>query len=482
MSLNTEEIDLIISELDIEGALIQKIIQPDFSSLVMTIYKTGIKSNLLISLRQGKTRLNITSKLYGKQKKQQRFEQFLKSRIADSRITKILQIGKERIIKITLSKAYEDKNNGTTILWIRLWGGNANIIVTDNDMVILESFYRKPGKKENSGEKFFIPDNVSNNKAEEKKYQIRNFSRNEDDEQPFNTFIDNLYRHQEEDDERKNLKEKIDAKIIKKLSLLKSSRNRITDEIKKSNNYESLKQYGQLILGSKHLIKHGDKCFKTENYFENNSIASIELDENLSPEQNAENYFKKYKKKKGTEANLLQEKENILTRINHLEKMLESLSTIESISELKKILEEHELKKEAKEKESIPGLLFFSGKFRIMVGRTASENDELLRKYTNGNDYWLHARDYPGGYVFIKSLKGKSIPLETLIDAGNLAVFFSKGRNSGKGEVYYTQVKYLRRAKDSKKGTVLPTQEKNLSISLDENIINKFLNKEKELL
>jgi len=481
MSLNTEEIDLIISELDIEGALIQKIIQPDFSSLVMTIYKTGIKSNLLISLRQGKTRLNITSKLYGKQKKQQRFEQFLKSRIADSRITKILQIAKERIIKITLSKAYEDKNNGTTILWIRLWGGNANIIVTDNDMVILESFYRKPGKKENSGEKFFIPDNVSNNKAEEKKYQIRNFSRNEDDEQPFNTFIDNLYRNQEEDDERKNLKEKIDAKIIKKLSLLKSSRNRITDEIKKSNNYESLKQYGQLILGSKHLIKHGDKCFKTENYFENN-IASIELDENLSPEQNAENYFKKYKKKKGTEANLLQEKENILTRINHLEKMLESLSTIESISELKKILEEHELKKEAKEKESIPGLLFFSGKFRIMVGRTASENDELLRKYTNGNDYWLHARDYPGGYVFIKSLKGKSIPLETLIDAGNLAVFFSKGRNSGKGEVYYTQVKYLRRAKDSKKGTVLPTQEKNLSISLDENIINKFLNKEKELL
>jgi predicted ribosome quality control (RQC) complex YloA/Tae2 family protein len=359
-----------------------------------------------------------------------------------------------------------------------LWGNNSNIVVTDNDMTILESFYRKPNKKEISGEKFFFPDNsavgntVSGNAG---KYQVRDFAKNNNDKYPFNTFIDNLYQSQEEDEERKTLKEKIDAKIIKKLSLLKSSRNRIADEIKESGNYESLKQYGQLILGSKHLVKQGDKLLKTENYFDNNAIVSIELDINISPEQNAENYFKTYKKKKGTEANLLQEKANIESRINNLEQLLESLEAIDNISELKNILEENELKKEPKEKESTPGLLFFSGKFRIMVGRTATENDELLRRHTNGNDYWLHARDYPGSYVFIKSFKGKSIPLETLIDAGNLAVFFSKGRNSGKGEVYYTQVKYLRRAKDSKKGTVLPTQEKNLSISLDDNILKKFI-------
>ncbi|MCL2705103.1 MAG: NFACT RNA binding domain-containing protein [Spirochaetaceae bacterium] len=471
MSLNTKEIDLILSELDIEGFQIQKIIQPDFSSLVMTIYKAGIMYNLLISLKQGKTRLNITSKLYGKHKKQQRFEQFLKARIIGSYITEISQPGKDRIIKITV-----DHNNVLSFLWIRLWGGNANIIVTDNDMVILESFYRKPGKNEISGEKFIIQD-ITSGITDDNKYQIRTFSKNSNDEKPFNTFIDNLYQHQEEDEERINLKEKIDAKIIKKLSLLKSSRNRVLDEIKESGNYESFKQYGQLILGSVYLIKQGDKWFETENYFENNNIVSIELDTNLSPEQNAENYFKKYKKKKGTESNLLEEKENILTRINYLENLLESVSTIEDISELIKFLDENELKKDSKEKESAPGLLFFSGKFKIMVGRTASENDELLRKHTNGNDYWLHARDYPGGYVFIKAFRGKSIPLETLIDAGNLAVFFSKGKNSGKGEVYYTQVKYLRRAKDSKKGTVLPTQEKNLSISLDDKILKKFLGK-----
>ena len=471
MSLNTEEINLILSELDIEGFQIQKIIQPDFSSLVMILYKNGIKHNLMISLNQGKTRLNLTSKLYGKQKKLQRFEQFLKARIVDARIAEIKQIGKERIIKLTVNY-----DNVITILWIRLWGGNANIIVTDNDMVVLESFYRKPGKKEISGEIFAIPDS-SNNKSEEKKYQVRDFPKNENNEKPFNTFIDNLYQHQEDSEDRKELKEKLDARIIKKLSLLKTSRNRVIDEIKESANYESIKQYGQLILSGIHLIKYGDKWFETENYFDNNNIVSIELDVNLSPEQNAENYFKKYKKKKGAESNLLTEKDNIQSRINYLENLLKSLNAIDDISELRRILEENDLKKEPKEKESTPGLLFFSGKYRIMVGRTATENDELLRRHTSGNDFWLHARDYPGGYVFIKAFKGKSVPLETLIDAGNLAVFFSKGRNSGKGEVYYTQVKYLRRAKDAKKGTVLPTQEKNLSISLDDNILKKFINK-----
>ena len=122
-----------------------------------------------------------------------------------------------------------------------------------------------------------------------------------------------------------------------------------------------------------------------------------------------------------------------------------------------------------------PGLRFQSGPFTLMVGRTAKENDELLRRYVRGNDYWLHTRDYPGGYVFIKYISGKSVPLETLLDAANLALHYSKGRSAGKAELYYTQVKYLRRAKEGKQGLVIPTQEKNLSIELDEERVQRLL-------
>jgi predicted ribosome quality control (RQC) complex YloA/Tae2 family protein len=40
--------------------------------------------------------------------------------------------------------------------------------------------------------------------------------------------------------------------------------------------------------------------------------------------------------------------------------------------------------------------------------------------------------------------------------------------------VYYTRVKYLRRAKGAKKGTVLPTQEKNIRIRLDPERIERL--------
>ena len=55
----------------------------------------------------------------------------------------------------------------------------------------------------------------------------------------------------------------------------------------------------------------------------------------------------------------------------------------------------------------------------------------------------MHTRDYPGGHVFIRPPKGKSPPLEILLDAGNLALSYSKA--PGTADMYYTQVKYLRR-------------------------------------
>jgi predicted ribosome quality control (RQC) complex YloA/Tae2 family protein len=115
-----------------------------------------------------------------------------------------------------------------------------------------------------------------------------------------------------------------------------------------------------------------------------------------------------------------------------------------------------------------PGLSFRRKDWLIIVGRDAAENDALLRRHVKGNDLWLHARDYPGSYVFIKQRSGKSVPLDILLDAGNLAIFYSKGRNNGEGDLFYTPVKYLRRAKDGPKGLVLPTQEKNLHIKVDE--------------
>lgn len=121
-----------------------------------------------------------------------------------------------------------------------------------------------------------------------------------------------------------------------------------------------------------------------------------------------------------------------------------------------------------------PGLVFGHAPHRIIVGRSSKENDELLRHAVRGNDWWFHARDFPGAYVFVKAPQGKSLPLEVMIDAATLALHFSKGKTTGVGDVYYTQVKYLRRAKGAKRGLVIPTQEKNLRVKVDATRIQRL--------
>jgi predicted ribosome quality control (RQC) complex YloA/Tae2 family protein len=111
----------------------------------------------------------------------------------------------------------------------------------------------------------------------------------------------------------------------------------------------------------------------------------------------------------------------------------------------------------------------------LIVGRSAKENDELLRHYAKGYDWWMHTRDYPGGYVFIKGMKGKSVPLDVLLDAANLAVVFSKAKGQRHVDLYYTQVKYLRRAKDGPVGLVLPSQEKNFPVTVDDARVKRLL-------
>lgn len=85
----------------------------------------------------------------------------------------------------------------------------------------------------------------------------------------------------------------------------------------------------------------------------------------------------------------------------------------------------------------------------ILAGRSKDENLELTFKHARGNDVWLHVRGRPGAHVIVPLQPGKSAPLETLLDAATLAIYYSGGEKWGKTEVDYTYKKYVRRIKDS---------------------------------
>ncbi|MBQ3320437.1 MAG: DUF814 domain-containing protein, partial [Spirochaetia bacterium] len=193
---------------------------------------------------------------------------------------------------------------------------------------------------------------------------------------------------------------------------------------------------------------------------------------------NSEKYFHRYKKAKNGLQLLNDEVQNLSAKIKDLAQEQKRLLEVQDVQVLEQWYEKEKQHQSKVVVKDIPGLQFASGSFMIYVGRTAKENDALLRRHVRGSDWWLHTRDYAGGYVFIKVEKGKSVPLDTLLDAGALAVHFSKGKNSKRTDVYYTQVKYLRRAKDGPTGLVIPTQEKNLSVTAEPARLKRLLGEE----
>lgn len=466
MSLNWKEIDAVLAELRIAGSRIQKVRQPDFKSLVLDLYRPRYRFSVLISLEQGRTRLHAATHTPQSPRVPQRFVQLLRARIQGGAVTECRQVGEDRIVKLVVTRTGE-----TTILWIRLWGGAANIVATDEHDVILDAFYRRPKRSEVSGVEFNPEKHGLPPKKGGRTYEVRDFPGE-------GTLSERIERHYDQEihaTRRDQLKERAERELGREESRLERLLEKLQEELRAAASAEHLKQIGDLIMSNLHCIERGNTWLKTQDYYHDNADIEIELDPSRSPEQNAERYYEKYKSEKSRIQRLEREIANAESSLSDVRAKQQEAQDTGDPSALESMLEPRKHDGTGGEPDAnVPGLQYESGPFRILVGRTAKENDELLRHHVRGNDYWLHARDYPGGYVFIKSIPGKTIPLNVLLDAGNLAVLYSKARAEGRADLYYTQVKHLRRAKHGKTGLVIPTQEKNLSVHLDSDRLKKL--------
>jgi len=477
LSLNWKEIDLVLSELDLPGSHVQKVRQPDYKTLILDLYRPKRKLKLLISLRQGATRLHEVSTNVENRVPLQRFAQLLRSRLQGGKIREAEQIQGERIVRLSLVRGGE-----TTLLFLRLWGGAANIIATDTEQRIIDAFYRRPNRNEVSGAVYDpeaqIEAGGKRRAKKDEEFTVRPYP----EDRSFNAAIEEEYRLKELREERDRLRKSAEARLAKERGKIESTIEKLESSSGEADESRTYKEAGDLLMSNLYRIQKGMEWVEVDNFYRDNEKTDISLDPTLTPQQNAEAYYEKYGKMKRAAEKVkdeLEHRRNELERLARTERWIHDAPDMET--EVERLREVVELRRREKPKggdDGIPGLRFQSGQFTIFVGRNSRENDELLRRYAKGNDYWLHTRDFPGGFVFIRHLSGKSVPLETLLDAGNLALYYSKGKNEGRGELYYTRVKYLRRAKEGKEGLVLPTQEKNMSVKLDEERLHRLFHGE----
>lgn len=462
MSLNNGEVDLILRELDLPGHSIRNVVQSDFRNLYLELFRPPRAWWLRICLEHPRVRLHEILGKPRSKRTHQRFEDFLHAHLRGGRITEAEHLHLDRIIRLVILH-----NGLISHFYVRLWGTRANIVVTDRDNTVLDAFFRKPREGITSGATFApaAPAAPGANALRE----CRPFPPGE----RFNTFIARIYGEAEAEAERERLTAACTRTLERRIARLNSRLREIEEGRQLSTGADRFQHQGELILSCLYRISPGDSWVDVEDYDDNNRPVRIALNPERTPAENAGAFFEKAARARESGAFLDSTAENLRSRIAAEETRLLRVKEMD-LPELREL--DHELKQTAPGRHgpaagaggTTPGLEFESRGFRILVGRNAQENDALLRHAVRGNDWWLHTRDYAGGYVFIRSRKNQSVPLEVLLDGGNLAVFFSKARANGSADLYYTQVKHLRRPRKGATGLVLPTQEKNLHVQLEE--------------
>lgn len=468
--MNYKEIELILSESRLDGAKIQKVIQSSFHSVTWDLYdRERGRFAFYTEIGTPLSRLHVLSPgaKIAKTKKLQRFEQFARKNLEGSVIVSCRQMPFDRAV------VWELDNHGRKLrIWFRFYSGpGANIIVTDENNVIQDLLLRRPGRDEMSSETLAVEERT----ASERVFEVRPWKGDS-----FSGFIEQTCAREEADDLYSQLVRQVTARMEHELSRLATSIRSAEKAIESNSGYEDLRYKADLLSASSYLIKRGQDSVTVTDWNAGGKEITIELDKSLTPGGNVQACYDRYQKAKGTYDNAVEERDRLREEYRAVEsrfnKALEDTGDEQvNIRHLKAILDKTAPAVPVQEG---PGIRTTSGGFQIIAGRNAKENDDLLRHYVKGNDMWLHTRDFPGGYVFIKFRRDKTIPLDVLLDAANIAVLYSKGRNSSSVDLYYTQVKYLRRAKDGKTGLVLPTQEKNLTIKPDPARIARLLPKE----
>ena len=249
-------------------------------------------------------------------------------------------------------------------------------------------------------------------------------------------------------------------------------------ELAATENAEEFRQKGELLTTYLSMVPNNQDQVELDNYYTNEKI-TIALDKSLTPNQNAQRYFKKYQKLKEAVKHLtglIEETKHTITYLESVETALShaSISDIEDIRE--ELVETGFVKRRTRDKrhkrKKPEQYLASDGKTIIMVGRNNLQNDELTFKMAKKGELWFHAKDIPGSHVLIKDNLNPSDEVKT--DAAELAAYYSKARLSNLIQVDMIEAKKLNKPTGAKPGFVTYTGQKTLRVTPTEEKINSM--------
>ena len=240
--------------------------------------------------------------------------------------------------------------------------------------------------------------------------------------------------------------------------------NNQREDLRKCEDRDALRIKAELITASQYKLEKGSSFYEVENYYDNNSIMKIAVDPALSPSQNAQKLYKDYRKACTAEnmlIKLIEEGENDLEYLESVKDMLLRSTLEREFSEIKDelvaqgFLKSKKSGKKQMKKQALAPLEFKTSQgLTVLVGRNNIQNDKLTFKVGKRGDMWLHSQKCPGSHVLLVN-DGNGIPDDAIVEAAEIAAFYSSAKDGTVVTVDYTDVKNIKKPNGAKPGFVV---------------------------
>jgi predicted ribosome quality control (RQC) complex YloA/Tae2 family protein len=398
-------------------------------------------------------------------KNQTPFVLFLRKRLANAVLESIKKLEGERILHLSFSARDELGQAENYSLVAQLTGRSANLFLLDKNDFILDAARENSGTGQEIAGKYAPPfreaekirDEEKRRKAEKEIFPQGEFANLSEalDEYFLNKEVEKVFQAR-----ANSARSKLNQELAKRQRLVK----KLNQDLDNHGEAAKWKRFGDLLLANlATATRDGDKVFVTDFFDENTPTIEIQTEENLSLTEAAEKFFKRYTKARNAQAEISKRLEIANREIDVLRLQKEKLEAaivegdegyLTEISGEKP--EKLAVKSKDKPNENFKGARSYKSSegFEILVGKGAKDNDFLTFRIAKSSDLWMHAADYPGSHVVVKNPNRQEIPQKTLLEAAQVAAFFSHAREQPKVAVHYTQKKFVNKPKGASAGLV----------------------------
>ena len=312
----------------------------------------------------------------------------------------------------------------------------------------------------------------------EKSFSALLFSDSKTQMSTLSELLDTFYKDKAERDRVNQQASELIRRVENELEKNRKKLGKQEEELLATENAEEFRQKGELLTTFLHQVPNDQNQVELDNYYTGEKIL-ITLDKALTPNQNAQRYFKRYQKLKEAVkhlTSLIEETRNTILYLESVETALAQASLSEIVEIREELIQTGFIRRRQREKiqkrQKPEKYLATDGQTIILVGRNNLQNDELTFKMAKKDELWFHAKDIPGSHVVITGNLQPSDEVKT--DAAELAAYFSKARLSNLVQVDMIEAKKLNKPTGGKPGFVTYTGQKTLRVTPDEEKIKSM--------